>query len=151
MNLDPGDLYQDVVLEHGQRPRNFRRMKGADGSARGFNPLCGDELTVYVRRRGEVLEDLCFEGAGCAISKASASLMTAGLKGRTVAEAALLFERFLVLVTRGPGAVEDLEALGKLVVLSGVSQFPSRVKCASLPWHTLRSALAGQRESVSTE
>ena len=150
MTPELGELYQDVVLEHGRWPRNFRRMKDAHRKAQGYNPLCGDEVTVYVKLRGDVVEDVCFEGYGCAISRASASLMTSGVKGRSVAEALALFEGFHALVTQGPGAV-DLEPLGKLVVLAGVFEFPARVKCASLAWHTLRSALEGREEAVSTE
>lgn len=150
MTPELGELYQEVVLEHGRWPRNFRRMKDAHRKARGLNPLCGDEVTVYLKLRDDVVEDVSFEGIGCAISKASASLMTAGVKGKTVAEARALFDAFHALVTQGPGAV-DLEALGKLAVLSGVSEFPSRVKCASLAWHTLRSALEGREEAVFTE
>jgi len=134
------ELYQNVILEHNRSPRNYRAMPDADGMASGHNPLCGDEVTVWVRLNGDVIEDVSFEGAGCAISRASASLMTGAVKGKTRAEAVGLFGRFQRLVT-GNSAGEPPETLGKLAVFSGVSAFPVRVKCASLAWHTLRSAL----------
>ena len=149
MSPELGELYQELVLEHGRRPRNFRRMKDADRSARGFNPLCGDELTVYLKLRAEVLEELSFEGTGCAISKASASLMTEALKGRTLEEAQALFDAFQGMVTSALGS--ELPALGKLAALAGVREFPARVKCASLAWHTVRAALEGASDPVSTE
>lgn len=136
------ELYQNVILEHNRSPRNYRAIPDASRKASGHNPLCGDEVTVWVRMNGEVIEDVSFEGAGCAISRASASLMTSAVKGKTRAEAAALFERFQRLVT-GNAAGEPPETLGKLAVFSGVSAFPVRVKCASLAWHTLRSALKG--------
>ena len=136
------ELYQNVILEHNRSPRNYRAMADASGEASAHNPLCGDEVTVWVRMNGDVIEDVSFEGAGCAISRASASLMTGVVKGKTRAEAAGLFERFHRLVT-GTSAGEPPETLGKLAVFSGVSAFPVRVKCASLAWHTLRSALEG--------
>jgi len=134
------ELYQNVILEHNRSPRNYRAIPEADGQASGHNPLCGDEVTVWVRMNGEIIDDVSFEGAGCAISRASASLMTGAVKGKTRAEAVGLFERFQRLVT-GTSAGEPPETLGKLAVFSGVSAFPVRVKCASLAWHTLRSAL----------
>jgi nitrogen fixation NifU-like protein len=142
------ELYQEVILDHNRRPRNFRRI--ADGRhAEGYNPLCGDRLTVYLRVEGDRIQDASFEGSGCAISKASASLMTDSVKGRTLAEAAALFERFQRLLTR---SVDDpVEDLGKLSVFAGVRQFPVRVKCASLAWHTLRAAAEARNEVVSTE
>ena len=136
------ELYQNVILEHNRSPRNYRAMSDAHGKASAHNPLCGDEVTVWVRMNGDVIEDVSFEGAGCAISRASASLMTGAVKGKTRAEAAGLFERFQRLVT-GTAAGEPPETFGKLAVFSGVSAFPVRVKCASLAWHTLRSALEG--------
>jgi nitrogen fixation NifU-like protein len=139
------ELYQNVILEHNRSPRNYRAMPDADGQASGHNPLCGDEVTVWIRMNGEVIDDVSFEGAGCAISRASASLMTGAVKGKTRAEAAALFERFHRLVT-GDSAGEPPETLGKLAVFSGVSAFPVRVKCASLAWHTLRSALEGEAD-----
>jgi nitrogen fixation protein NifU and related proteins len=150
MNSELQDLYQEVVLEHGKRPRNFREVEGANRRAEGYNPLCGDQLTVTLRMEGDVIKDVGFLGQGCAISRASASLMTGAVKERTRAEAEQLFERVYQLVTAGPEGM-DLEALGKLAVLSGVNAFPSRVKCASLAWHALRAALEGRETPVSTE
>ena len=144
------DLYQDVVLDHGKNPRNFRTLEGADRRAEGVNPLCGDQITLYVKLAGDVIEDIAFQGAGCAISKASASMMTGAVKKRTKAEAEALFQRVHALLTEGPGKV-DAEKLGKIAALSGVWEFPARVKCASLAWHTLRSALEGAGAPVSTE
>jgi nitrogen fixation NifU-like protein len=143
------ELYQEVILDHSKRPRNFREMEGASGTAEGFNPLCGDKATVYVRLEGDVVKDVSFKGAGCSISTASASMMTEALKGKTRAEAEALFERFHALITRGRSE-GDASDLGKLAVFSGVGEFPVRVKCASLPWHTVKAALRGERQ-VSTE
>ena len=145
---DLGDLYQEVILDHNRRPRNFRTIE--DGRRQeGYNPLCGDRLTLYLKLEGERIADLAFQGQGCAISKASASLMTEALKGRTVEEARALFERFHAMVTSPP----EMPAadLGKLSVLAGVREYPTRIKCASLAWHTLRAALAGETATVSTE
>ena len=143
------ELYQQVILDHNKKPRNFHRLDDANRKAEGFNPLCGDQITVYVRIDGGVIHDIAFEGSGCAISKASASLMTSALKGKSEREAEALFGRFHDLVTSDePG---DADALGKLAVFSGVREFPARVKCASLAWHTLRAALAGEHETASTE
>jgi nitrogen fixation protein NifU and related proteins len=136
------ELYQNVILEHNRSPRNYRSMPDASGQAQGHNPLCGDQVTVWVRMDGDVIGDVSFQGAGCAISRASASLMTSAVKGKTRAETDALFARFHRLVT-GTLADEAPETLGKLAVFSGVSEFPIRVKCASLAWHTLRSALDG--------
>ena len=148
------ELYQEVILDHTRKPRNFHAMPEASAQAEGFNPLCGDRATVYVRLEGDVVRDVSFVGQGCSISTASASLMTEALKGRTKAEAEELFERFHALITAAPDQAE-LHAdasLGKLAVFSGVCEFPVRVKCASLPWHTLKQALAGQAPApVSTE
>ena len=142
------DLYQEVILDHNRRPRNFRALTGASHSAEGYNPLCGDRLTLYLKVEGETIADVSFEGGGCAISKASASMMTDALKGRTIAEATALFERFHRMVTTPPDqAVEDM---GKLSSLAGVREFPVRVKCASLAWHTFKAALAHEA-AVSTE
>ena len=157
---DLRELYQEVILDHGKRPRNFRAVEGADRKAEGYNPLCGDKVTVYAKVEGDVIRDLAFQGAGCAISTASASMMTAALKGKTVAEAERVFERFHRMITGGAtggtGATAARSAsaaddLGDLVVLAGVREFPMRVKCASLAWHTLRAALHGEGEPVSTE
>lgn len=150
MSSELQDLYQEVVLEHGKRPRNFREVEGANRRADGYNPLCGDQLTVTLRMDGDVIRDVGFVGQGCAISRASASLMTGAVKELSRADAERLFELVHRLVTEGPEGL-DLEALGKLAVLSGVSEFPSRVKCASLAWHALRAALEGKDTSVSTE
>jgi nitrogen fixation NifU-like protein len=145
---DLSDLYQEVILDHNKRPRNFRTLETANHSAEGFNPLCGDRLHLYVRVDGDVVTDVGFQGSGCAISKASASLMTDSIKGRPVPEVRALFERFHRMVTTPPeNAVEDM---GKLSVLAGVREFPVRVKCASLAWHTLKAAL-DREPLVSTE
>ena len=150
MSSELQDLYQEVVLEHGKRPRNFREVEGANRRADGYNPLCGDQLTVTLRMEGDVIKDVGFVGQGCAISRASASLMTGAVKELSKADAERLFELVHKLVTEGPEGM-DLEALGKLAVLSGVNAFPARVKCASLAWHALHAALEGQESSVSTE
>ncbi len=148
MNRDLQDLYQEVILDHNKRPRNFRAIDPAR-KAEGFNPLCGDRLTVFLRVEDGRIQDASFQGSGCAISKASASLMTESVKGKTLEEAGELFDRFHRMITRGPD--EAIEDLGKLSVLAGVRQFPVRVKCASLAWHTLQSALQARAETVSTE
>lgn len=148
MNTDLQDLYQEVILDHNRRPRNFRTLD-AGQKAEGFNPLCGDRITVYLTVAGGVIADVAFQGSGCAISKASASLMTESVKGRTVAEAQALFERFQQMITAPADAPVD--DLGKLTVLAGVRQFPVRVKCASLAWHTLRAAANAPGDVVSTE
>jgi nitrogen fixation NifU-like protein len=150
MSSELQDLYQEVVLEHGKRPRNFREVEGANRRADGYNPLCGDQLTVTLKVEEGVIKDVGFVGQGCAISRASASLMTGAVKDMTREQAEQLFELVHRLVTEGPEGV-DMEALGKLAVLSGVSEFPARVKCASLAWHALRAALEGKEVSVSTE
>jgi nitrogen fixation NifU-like protein len=150
MSSELQDLYQEVVLDHGKRPRNFREVEGANHRAQGHNPLCGDQITVTVKVEGGVIRDIGFQGQGCAISRASASLMTGAVKDRTREEAEQLFEQVHKLVTEGPAEV-NAELLGKLTVLSGVSEFPARVKCASLAWHTLRAALRGEAEPISTE
>jgi nitrogen fixation NifU-like protein len=144
------DLYQEVVLDHGKRPRNFGPLDGETHRAEGLNPLCGDRITVHARVEDGVVREVRFEGSGCAISKASASVMTGVVKGRSAAEIDALFERFHRLVTEGPGA-EPAEALGKLAVFGGVHDYPTRVKCASLAWHALRQALRGEGTPVSTE
>jgi nitrogen fixation NifU-like protein len=141
------ELYQNVILEHNRSPRNYRVMDDADRRAEGSNPVCGDSLTVWLRLEGDVIADASFHGMGCAISRASASLMTATVKGRSRQEAEALFERFHRMVT-GRGEPADLETLGKLAVFSGVSAYPARVKCASLPWHALKAALAGDNSTT---
>jgi len=148
---DLRDLYQEVILDHNRRPRNFRHMDDADRVCEGYNPLCGDRLTLFVDLDGDVIRDVAFEGTGCAISRASASLMTDALKGKTLAEADALFDRFHQLVTSSTDAPADTAGLGKLAVFSGVREYPSRVKCATLSWHTLRAALTGGATKVSTE
>jgi nitrogen fixation NifU-like protein len=150
MAADLSDLYQEVVLDHGKRPRNFGPLEGATHRAEGLNPLCGDRITVFAKVEGGAVREARFEGSGCAISKASASVMTGVVKGKTPAEIEALFERFHRLVTEGPAAAGD-EALGKLAVFGGVHEYPTRVKCASLAWHALKAALAGKGEPVSTE
>lgn len=145
---DLSDLYQEVILDHNRRPRNFHRLDGASHHAEGYNPLCGDRVTVFVQVDNDRIADLAFQGSGCAISKASASLMTDRLKGCTVSEARDLFERFHRMVTTPSD--REVEDLGKLSALGGVREFPVRVKCASLAWHTLKAALDKQ-EKASTE
>jgi nitrogen fixation NifU-like protein len=149
-NGELSDLYQEVILEHSKAPRNFRKPAEANQHAEGYNPLCGDRCTVYINMDGDAIRDIAFQGSGCAISRASASMMTQILKGKTKAEAAKLFEEFHGLVT-GKEAPAETPDLGKLKVFSGVSKFPARVKCATLAWHTLQSALEDKSETVSTE
>lgn len=144
---DLRELYQQVIIDHSKKPRNFQKVEGANRTAEGHNPLCGDHITLYLQVQDDVIRKIGFEGSGCAISKASASMMTDSVKGRTRAEAESLFEKFHHLVT-GEGGLDDL---GKLAAFSGVSEFPVRVKCATLAWHTLRAALEGKGEPVSTE
>jgi len=146
---DLRELYQQVILDHQKRPRNFRKPDHADRTAQGFNPLCGDKVTVYLSLEGDVIREVTFQGAGCAISTASASMMTEILKGKTLKEVESLFERFHHLVL-GKGE-PDRESLGKLAVFAGVREFPLRVKCATLAWHTLQAALQGSTETVATE
>jgi nitrogen fixation NifU-like protein len=144
------ELYQNVILEHNRSPRNYRPMPEADRHAEGHNPLCGDQVTVWVRLEGDRVADVSFQGAGCAISRASASIMTDAVRGKTREEAEALFQRFHRLVTGGLSRAES-ETLGKLAVFSGVSEFPVRVKCASLAWHTLKSALGAPGAPLPTE
>jgi nitrogen fixation protein NifU and related proteins len=148
---DLRDLYQELILEHSKAPRNYREVKAADRKAEGYNPLCGDRFIVYLQMEGDRIQDIAFQGSGCAISKASASMMTQCLKGKTRNEAERLFERFHEVVTGRARGNGDSAELGKLAVFSGVSEFPTRVKCAILAWHTLQAALEGKQESVSTE
>jgi nitrogen fixation NifU-like protein len=148
--MDLNDLYRDVIVDHNRNPRNFRPMPDADQRAEGFNPLCGDRLTLYVKLDGDRISDVSFQGSGCAISVASASLMTESVKGRTVSEAERLFSTMHAMLTEDDAPV-DVAALGKLGALSGVREFPARVKCASLCWHTLDAALHRQNEPVKTE
>ncbi|MGB7137717.1 MAG: SUF system NifU family Fe-S cluster assembly protein [Acidobacteriaceae bacterium] len=145
------DLYQEVILEHSKAPRNYKEPAGTNHRAEGYNPLCGDRFTVYLEMDGDTIHDIGFQGAGCAISKASASMMTQSVKGRTRAEAEKIFHRFHDLVTGHSHESESQAELGKLAVFSGVSEFPMRVKCATLAWHTLEAALEGKQEKISTE
>jgi nitrogen fixation NifU-like protein len=165
---DLRELYQEVILDHNKSPCNFRKLEAANRMADGYNPLCGDHVTVYLHMEGDVIQDISFQGAGCAISKASASVMTSALKGKNKAEAQALFDKFQRMVTgevrsphptlsprgggrgQGEGAVDPLE-LDEFAVFAGVREFPVRVKCASLAWHTLRAALAEGDKTVSTE
>ena len=150
MSSELGDLYQEVILDHNRRPRNFGALPSTARRAVGHNPLCGDKVTVYVDLDGEVVKDVRFEGSGCAISKASASMMTESLKGRSRSQVESLFQAFHRLLTED-GAAPDAAVLGKLVVFSGVREFPVRVKCATLAWHTLRAALENARDVATTE
>ena len=145
-----GTLYQDLILDHNRAPRNFRPIENANRRVEGHNPLCGDRLTVWLRMEGDRIEDAAFQGSGCAISRASASLMTTAVKGKTRSEAEALFDRFRRLVT---GSLEpsEAESLGKLAAFGGVSEFPVRIKCASLSWHALKAALDQPNAVVSTE
>jgi nitrogen fixation NifU-like protein len=145
------ELYQTTILDHNKKPRNFRVPAAANREARGNNPLCGDQLTVYLELEDGVVKDAAFQGSGCAISKSSASLMTEAVKGKALAELDALFERFHALVTSSPAVPADTDGLGKLAVFSGVREYPVRVKCATLPWHTLRAAAHGDAATVKTE
>jgi len=149
--VDLRELYQQVILDHNRSPRNFGKLEHPTHTAEGTNPLCGDEITLYVKLDGERISDISFEGSGCAISQASASLMTAAVKGKSREEAEEMFRAFHSMVTTEPDREPDTKALGKLAALAGVRQFPARVKCANLPWHTLRAALEGGADKVSTE
>lgn len=144
-------LYQELILDHNKNPRNFRAMDDADRTVDGYNPLCGDHYTMYLKMDDGVIQDISFTGSGCAISKASASIMTSLVKGKTAEEAEKLFQTFHKLVTGEFEGENHLEELGKLAAFSGVSEFPARVKCASLAWHTMKSALEAKAETVSTE
>ena len=148
---DLTELYQQVILDHNRKPRNFRVIEDADRVSFGDNPLCGDKIKVYVKLNGNVIEDVSFHGSGCAISQSSASLMTQSALGKTVEEAIDLFTRFHTMVTTEIGSAIDETGLGKLRAFGGVREFPSRVKCANLSWHTLRSALESGTDPVSTE
>ncbi|MBI4664202.1 MAG: SUF system NifU family Fe-S cluster assembly protein [Verrucomicrobia bacterium] len=145
---DLHDLYQQMILDHSRSPRNFRKMEGANRRADGRNPLCGDQITLYLFMEGDVVKDISFQGSGCAISKASASLLTDALKGKSRQEVKRLFDQVHELVTTGKTGGDDV---GKLAVFAGVHKFPARVKCAILPWHALIAAIEGKVEPVSTE
>ena len=144
------ELYQQVILDHNKKPRNFRKLETANRSAEGFNPLCGDQLTVYMQMEDGVVKDLSFEGSGCAISKAAASMMTQSVKGKTREEAESLFDEFHRMVTGELDEETTPNNLGHLKIFAGVRNYPARVKCASLSWHTMHAALEGQ-ETVTTE
>jgi nitrogen fixation NifU-like protein len=146
--LGLSELYHDIVFDHNRKPRNFRKLEGANRAAEGYNPLCGDQITVYLCVDGEVIRDIGFQGSCCAISKASASMMTDSLKGKTKAEAKVLFDKVRKMLI---GDIDTRIDLGELTALSGVCNFPNRVKCASLAWHTLHAALKGDETLVSTE
>ena len=149
--FDVRDLYQEVILDHNKRPRNFGQLAGPSRVSEGYNPLCGDKLTLHVQLDGDIIRNVAFDGSGCAISKASASLMTESVKGKTVAQARDLFARFQEMVTGDAEAEPDTEALGKLAVFAGVRAYPARVKCAVLAWHTLRAAVEADDDIVTTE
>jgi nitrogen fixation NifU-like protein len=148
---DLSDLYQEVILDHNRHPRNFGSLAAADRSARGHNPLCGDRVAVFLKLAGDRIVDVRFDGSGCAISKASASLMTEAVKGRTLSETEGLFQRFHAMITAPIDQPGSDQSLGKLVALAGVREFPVRIKCASLPWHTLKAALAASNAVAVTE
>ena len=150
MSSELTDLYQQVIVDHAKRPRNFRVLSGANRKVDGYNPLCGDKVTIYVQVEDGVVRDISFQGSGCAISTASASLLTEALKGKTLEDAEALFESFHELVT-GLQPAHDEPGLGKLAAFSGVCDYPTRVKCATLAWHALHAALEGDQPVVSTE
>ena len=149
--MDVRELYQSTILDHNKRPRNFRVPPAANREARGHNPLCGDQITVYLEVEDGAVKDVGFQGSGCAISKASASLMTEAVKGKPLPEVEALFARFHALLTGDPATPGQAEDLGKLAVFSGVREYPVRVKCATLPWHTVRAAAHGDAVTVKTE
>ncbi len=148
--FDLRDLYQEVIVDHNRSPRNFGKLENADRTLEGFNPLCGDRLTLYLKIDNDHISDISFDGSGCAISVASASLMTDAMKGKSAEQAEKLFNHFHNLLTKDDEDV-DMEKLGKLAALAGVREYPTRVKCATLCWHTLHAALLGDDEAVSTE
>ena len=148
---DLSELYQQVILDHNKKPRNFKKLEQADRQQEGYNPLCGDQIMLYLEMDGEVIKDIGFQGQGCAISKASASMMTQAVKGKTKQEAEALFDEFHRMVKGELNPETDPNHLGRLAIFAGVREFPARVKCASLSWHTVRAALEGVPETVSTE
>ena len=151
MNGDIRELYQQMIMDHNKNPKNFHAMPDAGRVAEGYNPLCGDHFKIYVKMEGDVIRDISFDGAGCAISKSSASMMTAALKGKTRAEAKALFEEVRKMLSREVGAAFDTAKVGKLATLGGVCEFPSRVKCASLAWHTMIECIEPTGKQVTTE
>jgi len=146
---DMKDLYQEVIIDHNRSPRNFGKLEDANRTLEGYNPLCGDRLVLYLKLDGDVISAISFDGSGCAISVASASLMTEAMRGKTIAQAEAIFEEFHNLVT-ADGAEVDFDKLGKLAAIAGVRDYPTRVKCATLCWHTLHSAIHGDATTVST-
>ena len=147
---DLNELYQEILLEHNNKPRNFRKLEDANHQADGYNPLCGDRITLYLKVEDGVIADVAFQGVGCAISRASASMLTQSVKGQTIGKAEEIFDGFHAMITEPDGDI-DYEALGDLEVLSGVAAFPTRIKCAILAWHTLNAAIEGQGDAVTTE
>ncbi|MSP79016.1 MAG: SUF system NifU family Fe-S cluster assembly protein [Dehalococcoidia bacterium] len=145
------ELYQEVVMDHTRHPRNFHKLEGANKTADGYNPFCGDRVSIFLKLKGDRVEDVGFQGAGCAISTSSASMLTEAVKGKTTAEIQALYDVVHQMLTRAPGTEFDDEKLGDLEILSGVSEFPTRVKCAGLSWHTLMAALKGDKEAIFTE
>jgi len=152
MNTDDrNELYQQVILEHNKKPRNFHKIEGASHAAEGYNPLCGDHLNIYLQVNNGVIEDISFVGDGCAISRASASMMTTSLKGKSTEEAKKLFEQFHNLIIGELKPDRDANTLGKLTIFSGIWQYPARAKCATLAWHTMKGALDKEKKAISTE
>jgi nitrogen fixation NifU-like protein len=151
MNQELKELYQQVILDHNKSPRNFKKLETANHTAEGYNPLCGDKINVFIETENQKIKDITFLGSGCAISKASASLMSSAVKGHSIGEAKELFEKFHDLITGKITEDDDIDDLGKLKVFSGVREFPMRVKCASLAWHTMLSALEEDNKTVTTE
>lgn len=145
------ELYQQVILDHNKNPCNYGELKPCTHFAEGYNPLCGDHFNIYINLDGDIIKDIHFYGAGCAISKSSASIMTTLVKGKTIQEAEEYFKKFQHLVTADMNELTDMESLGKLAVFAGVREFPSRIKCASLAWHTMKSAISGEKNPASTE
>jgi len=149
--FDSQELYQEIVMDHNRRPRNFGSMTDSTATSDGFNPLCGDQITLFLKVSEDIVEDISFEGVGCAISKSSASMMTEGVKGKSVEEALTVFEAFREMITAKSDGSKDSEILGDLEILKGVAQYPTRIKCATLSWHTLQAALQGTERDISTE
>ncbi len=145
------ELYQEIVMDHNRRPRNFGSMIDSTATSEGFNPLCGDQITLFVKVSEDIVEDISFEGVGCAISKSSASMMTEEIKGKSVEEALTVFQAFREMITAKSDGFKDSEILGDLEILKGVAQYPTRIKCATLSWHTLQAALQGTESDISTE
>jgi len=151
--FDSQELYQEIVMDHNRRPRNFGSMTDSTATSEGFNPLCGDQITLFLKVSEDIVEDISFEGVGCAISKSSASMMTEGVKGKSVEEALTVFQAFREMITAKSDGSKDSEILGDLEILKGVAQYPTRIKCATLSWHTLQAALQGteSERDISTE